>query len=173
MNIEILFKVTNIMVGSGVLLGLIGATLLYYFSLKRTLPDWIFHTILIIFSLGVFILPQVYEQIFGLPPCYLCWLQRICTWPVAILTPLAIYRKQLKLLIPYFSILLSLGTVIGLYHYSLQFGVAPVTIACGAVGQSVSCGGIEVLVFDFLTIPLMAVIANVSVLLVYKAYTKK
>ena len=171
MSIETLFMIVNILVGLGVLALLVLS--IFIFLRKNIFPKNLIIILVLIICLGVFTIPQVYERIFGLTPCLLCWLQRICIWPVAILTPIALYRKELHTLIPYFLVLLSIGIIIGLYHYSLQFGVAPISITCGAVGQSVSCGGIEVLVFDFLTIPLMSVLSQISLVLLFKKYTEK
>jgi disulfide bond formation protein DsbB len=170
MSLATLFSTFNMLVALGVLI-FFGISLLIYTKQITLKTAWI-HMVILVLCCGIFIIPQIYERVFGFPPCLLCWLQRICMWPVALLTPVAIYRKQLRLLIPYFSILLVIAAIIGIYHFSLQFGVAPVTIACGAVGQSVSCGGIEVMVFDFLTIPLMAVLSNLALILLFRNYAE-
>jgi disulfide bond formation protein DsbB len=165
MSIETLFTTFNTLVALGVFSSLFTSLFLYFYSADFPLRKALYIVNLCITSFCVVAIPLLYQYIFGLPPCMLCWMQRICVWPVALMSMLALYRKQISLLKPYLSMMLSIGIVIAIYHYSEQFNVAPITISCGAVGQSVSCGGIDVIVFNFLTIPLMSAFAQMSLLM--------
>jgi disulfide bond formation protein DsbB len=111
-------------------------------------------------ALGGIVGTLVHSELYGLPPCPLCWWQRIFLYPQAILFGLAIARRvsgETLRFVTDFSIGLSIvGLCIALYHHALQIlpsGILP----CPAEG-SVSCGQILFLEFGFLTYPLMAAV---------------
>ncbi len=104
-----------------------------------------------------------YSEIAHYDPCKLCWFQRIFMYPQAILFGIALWkRKDIRA----YSIALSgIGAVIAGYHYLLQRGIAP-SLACSAVGYSVSCSKIFVMNFGYITIPLMAFTAFVGIMII-------
>ncbi len=104
-----------------------------------------------------------FSEIAGYEPCKLCWYQRILMYPVALLSAVALIRKE-SWLIPYALVMSVIGQLIAAYHYFLQIGAlynlevdkfAP----CSAVGYSASCTSIFQLKFGFITIPMMAFVA--------------
>jgi disulfide bond formation protein DsbB len=182
MNLETLFTTFNTLVASGVLLCIVAATVLFIQQYQHSTEQKLIATppphkyqkkintlLLILISVFVVVFPLCYQYLFGFSPCMLCWLQRICIWSSSLLILMSLWRGQTIILRPYITILLSIGTCIGLYHYSMQFNIAPVSIACGAVGQSVSCGGINVIVWQFMTIPLMSVLSQMSLVLLLRS----
>ncbi len=95
-----------------------------------------------------------YSEIAQFEPCRLCWYQRIFMYPQVILLGMALWFRE-RTMLKYGIVLSSIGAVIALYHYWLQVGGSPI-VPCSAVGYSVSCSDKFVLIFGYITIPLMA-----------------
>lgn len=104
-----------------------------------------------------------YSEVAHYEPCKLCWFQRIFMYPQVFLLSLALYKKD-KGALRYGVLLSTLGAAIALYHYGLALGILP-SLACSAVGYSVSCAKQFVLVFGYITIPMMALTAFVLIVL--------
>lgn len=90
-----------------------------------------------------------------LPPCDLCWYQRILLYPLVIIIPVGLLRDDTALPI-YVLPLTILGMIISFYQHLLQIGFIPETIQCSI--NSPSCATSQLTVFGFMTIPLMAFI---------------
>jgi disulfide bond formation protein DsbB len=104
----------------------------------------------------------VYSNIIGYEPCWLCWLQRIAIYPIAMLGITGLVRNE-KSIIPYIKVLAWTGWVIALYHIFIYYtGYSP--LPCDA---SATCTARYVYEFGFMTIPLMSfsVLSAVLVLL--------
>lgn len=99
------------------------------------------------------VMSLVHSHVFNLPPCYLCWWQRIFIYPQVLLFALALWRKDASVAI--YSIALSvIGLGFGVYHHALQmfpFGHLP----CPAQGPS--CSQILYLQFGYITYPMLAI----------------
>lgn len=98
-----------------------------------------------------------YSEIAGFKPCELCWFQRILMYPQSLLLGMAFWKKD-KIIGDYSIVLSGLGAIIAGYHYLLQLGLVP-SIACSAIGYSVSCSQRFVMNFGYITIPMMALTA--------------
>jgi disulfide bond formation protein DsbB len=86
----------------------------------------------------------------GLPPCMLCWWQRIFLFPQVIVLGVAFIRKRDESDI---AITLSvLGALVALYQHYLQFGGSAL-VPCGA---GPDCSIRSVFEFGFVTLPWMA-----------------
>ncbi|MBI5645117.1 disulfide bond formation protein B, partial [Candidatus Kaiserbacteria bacterium] len=94
-----------------------------------------------------------YSDVLGIPPCVLCWWQRVFLYPQVVLFAIALWKKDHS--IASYSIPLSIiGFAIGLYNHALQ--VLPSgTLPCPA--QGVSCAQRFVFEFGYITFPMMAV----------------
>lgn len=113
-----------------------------------------------------------YSEIVGYEPCKLCWFQRIFIYPQAVLTVIALYLKDNKVVNYTLWLAIFAFTIAG-YHYLGQFGIT--TLDCGLVGYSSSCSERFVMNFGYITIPLMALTAmgmNIMFALI-KIYNKK
>lgn len=76
-----------------------------------------------------------FSQIMLLPPCILCWYQRICMYPLVAILGFAIYKKNREMVAP--AILLAVvGWIISLYHNLLYFGILPEAVAPCVAGVS-------------------------------------
>lgn len=104
-----------------------------------------------------------FSEVMKLPPCKLCWFQRICMYPLLLVYGSAIwtqdegYRK-------YAFPLIGLGLAISLYHNLLYYSViADSLVPCS---EGVSCTSKQIELFGFLTIPLLALISFSLIFLV-------
>lgn len=88
-----------------------------------------------------------------LPPCSLCWWQRICMYPLVILFAVAFIRKD-NACIYYTTPLIVIGLFISIYHNLLYYGLIEKSIIPCTSG--VSCTSIQIEWFGFITIPLLA-----------------
>jgi len=104
----------------------------------------------------------IYSDVLGMEPCQLCWYQRIVMYPLPVLLGYAMYKKDVKSLLPYLQILIIIGLVISVYQYLSQMlpGFATITKiaeSCGVSGPA--CTDTYIEAFGFVTIPLMSVAA--------------
>lgn len=112
-----------------------------------------------------------YEFIFGFPPCTFCWWQRIFMYPQVIILGIGTVTKDIKMWVA--SILLAIiGASFSIYHTIIQLGIRSSGLPCEALG-GVSCTKIDVLVFGWLTIPIMCLILFIGILtFAYLAHKK-
>jgi disulfide bond formation protein DsbB len=97
-----------------------------------------------------------FSQIMMLPPCSLCWFQRICMYPLVILllTGLVSFEESvLKYSLP----LSGIGWGIALYHHLLYAKILPENVS--PCLQGVSCTTVQINWFGFVTIPLLSLTA--------------
>lgn len=114
-------------------------------------------------------------SVLHIEPCVLCWYQRIFLYPLAILIPIGILRKDVNVCI--YALPLSIaGTIVALYHYLLYIKIIPETLApCSA--DSVSCTQELPKLFGLLDILQMSLVAfiliSILLFLSKKAYGNK
>lgn len=94
-----------------------------------------------------------FSEIRHFPPCVLCWYQRICLYPLALLIPVGIMGRD-RLIYRYALPLSLVGLGISLYHNLLYYNILPEAAAPCLAGVSCTTKFIEY--FGFITIPLMA-----------------
>ena len=99
----------------------------------------------------------IFSEVLGLPPCKLCWFQRIFMYPLVPILTLAVGKKD-KQVAEYVLVVAAIGAVIAGYHYALQLNPGLPT-TCGTVGLSVSCTENFFLALGYITIPLMSLSA--------------
>ena len=109
-----------------------------------------------------------FSEVMELPPCVLCWYQRIAMYPLILIVGAGIIMRDRRL--KYYALPLSLGgLLISIYHNLLYYGVIPESIA--PCVQGISCTSRQIEWFGFITIPLMSLTAFVAVsicLLLYR-----
>lgn len=103
-----------------------------------------------------------YSEVMGFTPCTLCWFQRIFMYSQVIIFAVALLKKD-RGIIDYSIALSCIGAFIAAYHYLLQLGIMP-SVACSAVGYSVSCSAFFTMYFGYITIPLISLTAFVSII---------
>ncbi|HEX8564300.1 MAG TPA: disulfide oxidoreductase [Pyrinomonadaceae bacterium] len=111
-----------------------------------------------------------FSEVMNLPPCALCWYQRIATYPLVLVIGVGIVLRDRRM--KYYALPLSLGGLaIAVYHNLLYYGVIPETAA--PCTQGVSCTETQIEWFGFITIPLMSLAAFVVMSLCLFFYKPK
>ncbi len=100
------------------------------------------------------------SEIMHLPPCSLCWIQRIFMYPLALIMPIGILRRDPDL--PYYVLPLSVGgMIVAFYHTLLQWGL--ISEAAAPCVGGVSCTEVQLAVWGFATIPFGSFLSFVAV----------
>ncbi|MFA6022589.1 MAG: disulfide bond formation protein B [Candidatus Pacearchaeota archaeon] len=110
----------------------------------------------------------VYSEILKLPPCDLCWLQRVFIYPQVIILGVALWKKQ-RDIFDYVIGLNVIGLVFAIYQYTMQMinYSGPCPIGFGTA----SCFTKDVFEFGYITIPLMSL--TLMVFLIILTYISK
>jgi disulfide bond formation protein DsbB len=120
-------------------------------------------------SIFAFLGSLFFSDVMKLVPCKLCWLQRICMYPLVFILGVGLIIKDRK--VPYYVLPLStIGWVISFYHVLLYNKILPE--AQGFCEAGVSCTTKYVSYFGFLSIPMMSFIAF-SLITLATIYYKK
>lgn len=110
-----------------------------------------------------------FSEVMELPPCVLCWYQRIAMYPLVLILLAGLF--PLNKSVVRFSLPLSLtGLVIAIYHNLLYYHVIPESISPCRSG--VSCTTVQLEWLGFITIPLLA-LAGFSLITVLLLLAKK
>lgn len=97
-----------------------------------------------------------FSEIMGLPPCTLCWYQRIALYPIVFIATVGIIRKDLNY-VWYALPLAIVGFIVAIFHNLLYAGFIPeLNFTCSA---GISCTTQQIQWFGFVTIPLLSLVA--------------
>lgn len=110
-----------------------------------------------------------FGEVMRLPPCSLCWYQRIFMFPLALVLPFGLFpfdRNVVRATLP----LAVIGGLVAAFHVLLVAGVIPESVKPCA--QGVPCSEKVIEWFGFVTIPLLSVaaFAAITALLVQAYY---
>jgi disulfide bond formation protein DsbB len=97
-----------------------------------------------------------FSEVMKLPPCSLCWYQRIFMYPLAIIIPLGILMRDPKA-VAYGVGLSAPGLLLSIYHNLLYYHIIPESLAPCVKG--ISCTTRQIEWFGFLTIPLLSLLS--------------
>lgn len=97
-----------------------------------------------------------FGEVMQLPPCVLCWYQRICMFPLVLILAVGLFPLDLKV-VRYALPLAVFGWLIAVFHMLLIAGVIPESIK--PCTQGVPCSEKVIEWFGFVTIPLLSVAA--------------
>ncbi len=110
-----------------------------------------------------------FSEVMGLPPCVLCWYQRIAMYPLIVIIGSGIIMRDGRM--KYYALPLCLGGLaVSVYHNLLYYGFIPESLAPCTAG--ISCTSRQIEWLGFVTIPLMALVAFAGLalcLLLYKS----
>jgi disulfide bond formation protein DsbB len=101
-----------------------------------------------------------FSEVMELPPCVLCWYQRIAMYPLVLIIGTGIIVRDNRLKI-YALPLCLIGLVISIYHNLLYYGIIPESITPCTAG--ISCTSRQIEWFGFITIPLLALTSFVVI----------
>jgi disulfide bond formation protein DsbB len=97
-----------------------------------------------------------FGEVMQIPPCVLCWYQRICMFPLVLILPAGLFPLDCKV-IRYALPLAAAGWLFAVYHMLLVAGVIPAGMA--PCTEGVPCSEQVIRWFGFVTIPLLAAVA--------------
>ena len=101
-----------------------------------------------------------FSEVMDLPPCILCWYQRIAMYPLVLIIGAGIVMRDARW--KYYALPLSLvGLAISIYHNLLYYNLIPESIT--PCKEGVSCTTVQIEWLGFITIPLVALTAFVLV----------
>ena len=106
-----------------------------------------------------------FSEIAHFVPCELCWYQRICMYPLSILTLFAAFRGDYKLA-RYLLPLPVVGAGLSVYHLLVENGVVAQAQAC-LVSAPGGCATKWINEFGFMTIPALSLTASVLLIELY------
>ncbi|MBI4058371.1 disulfide bond formation protein B [Candidatus Gottesmanbacteria bacterium] len=97
-----------------------------------------------------------FSEILKLPPCVLCWYQRIFMYPLVAIIAIGILRRDPG--VAFYILSLSIpGGLVAFYQYLLQREVLPESAA--PCVQGISCTTTYIEWFGFITIPFLSLVA--------------
>lgn len=114
-----------------------------------------------------------FSEVLHLPPCILCWYQRICMYPLTILLAVGLLTED-KNVVKYALPLSGIGMGIAAYHSLLYYHILPESIVPCTAG--VSCTTRYFSWLGFITIPLLSLMAftiiTVCLLILLRKFSK-
>lgn len=118
-------------------------------------------------ALGAIVGSLIFSDVYGIPPCDLCWFQRILIYPQALIMGIASYRKDFKAWT--YALWLSIvGILIGLYQSNEQLGVTNVVPKLDCVADaSAACAQVHMLEFGYITFPLASSTLFLAIIILY------
>jgi len=127
-------------------------------SARRRLRDWLGGStialawvVALVATLG----SLYYSEVVHLPPCKLCWYQRIAMYPLVVVLGIAALRSDHGIR-RYVLPVVAIGAAISVYHYQLERFPSQTSLACST---DVPCTTVWVWQFHFISIPFMALSA--------------
>lgn len=97
-----------------------------------------------------------FSEVMELPPCVLCWYQRIAMYPLVAVLGVGIVLRDNE--VSYYGLPLSIaGLAVSIYHNLLYYGLIPESIT--PCTEGISCTSRQIEWLGFITIPLMALTA--------------
>lgn len=109
-----------------------------------------------------------FSEVMRLPPCLLCWYQRIAMYPLVIIIGIGIAMRDSRMRNYALPVCL-IGLAVSIYHNLLYYRIIPESLA--PCVQGISCTSRQIEWLGFITIPLMALAAFIGLslcLLFYK-----
>jgi disulfide bond formation protein DsbB len=111
-----------------------------------------------------------FSEVMLLPPCVLCWYQRIAMYPLVVILGVGIILGDRR--VKFYALPVALaGLVVAVYHNLLYYGILPESIA--PCTQGISCTSVQLEWLGFITIPLMSLTAFVLITLSLLFYKSK
>lgn len=99
-----------------------------------------------------------FSEVLGLPPCTLCWYQRIAMYPLVLVIGVGIALGDRRVAL-YALPASVVGLTVAVYHNLLYYGVLPEGITQCALGVSCTARQVELFGLPFMTIPTLSLIA--------------
>jgi len=111
-----------------------------------------------------------FSEAMQLPPCILCWYQRIAMYPLVLIIGVGIILNDSRMKTYALPFVLT-GLAISIYHNLLYYGVIPESIT--PCTEGVPCNAVQIEWLGFITIPLLGLGAFASIALCLLLYKQK
>lgn len=102
-----------------------------------------------------------FGEVKQLPICTMCWYQRICMFPLALILPCGMFPPSRRVIGAGLALAVP-GLALALFHQLLVAGVIPERIQ--PCSQGVPCSQTVATWFGFLTLPLLSIAAFAAIL---------
>jgi disulfide bond formation protein DsbB len=103
-----------------------------------------------------------FSEVMGLPPCVLCWYQRVAMYPLVLIIATGIVKRDGRMRAYALPLCLA-GLAVAVYHNLLYYGVIPESLT--PCSEGASCTERQIEWFGFVTIPLMGLASFAAVAL--------
>lgn len=97
-----------------------------------------------------------FSEVMQIPPCVLCWYQRIAMYPLLLIFSVALFPFDPRCT-RYALPLAVIGWLLACFHLLIYSGVIPESLQ--PCSTEVSCAKVDLELIGFITIPLMSVVA--------------
>ncbi len=167
------FFITTLTLVSNILYVLFMFALVFDSNIRRFVFSYVHKfaiELIFIVSLGAMVFSLWYSNVVNFPPCELCWIQRIFMYPQVLLSFIAIFKKD-KRIIEYLLPMTILGGLVALYQSLVHWGIGVGLFACTAAGSE--CAKVFVHEYGYITIPFMALSSFIYLLTVTLIYYHK
>jgi disulfide bond formation protein DsbB len=129
-------------------------------STDRADPNWMMLFVCWLLVTSATLASLFFSEVMELPPCSLCWYQRVFMFPLPIVMLMGLFPFDVNV-VRYALPLAVGGTAVALYHSLLQLGIIPASAA--PCSQGVSCSAASLNLFGFLSIPMLSLLAFATV----------
>jgi len=111
-----------------------------------------------------------FSEVMQLPPCVLCWYQRIAMYPLLLIIGTGIILRDARMKIYALPLALA-GLAVAIYHNLIYYGFIPESIT--PCSEGVPCNAVQIEWLGFITIPLMGLGAFAFIALCLVLYKPK
>jgi disulfide bond formation protein DsbB len=111
-----------------------------------------------------------FSEVMQLPPCVLCWYQRIAMYPLLLIIGTGIILRDKRMKIYALPLALA-GLAVAIYHNLIYYGFIPESIT--PCTEGVPCNAVQIEWLGFITIPLMGLGAFAVIALCLVIYKPK
>jgi disulfide bond formation protein DsbB len=111
-----------------------------------------------------------FSEIMRLPPCVLCWYQRICMYPIAVVATVGLLRQDAGSTRYAWPLALA-GLAVAVYHNLLYYHLIPDSVT--PCTQGVSCTSRQIEWLGVVTIPLLSLAAFVLIAIGLLAFDRR
>lgn len=111
-----------------------------------------------------------FSEVMQLPPCVLCWYQRIAMYPLVLIIGIGIAARDPRMKLYALPFVL-IGLGISIYHNLIYYGFVPEAIT--PCSEGVPCNAVQIEWLGFVTIPLLGLSAFATAALCLIFYTPK
>ena len=132
--------------------------------------DWMLLFVCWLLVTGATLGSLFFSEVMELPPCSLCWYQRIFMFPLTIILLMGLFPFDAKV-IRYALPLAVGGCAIAVYHNLLHLGIVSESLA--PCQKGVSCSDAYLDLFHFVSIPMLSLLAFSIVIVLLVALKRR